>query len=164
MLSATVLKTVKKPKVCHIFTFSLKSKNFPTSNQLDFRIDYRPLSGRFFNPIIDIKDIDFCSFFTNPIFLTPMLKIGKCYELFPELCHKCPYQAGEKVHANITVWPQTCPLGNNVVSGQRPTLKQGFWFPDGDYRATIVMHSEHDRRGMVINYYFKVKVGDSSGF
>jgi hypothetical protein len=124
-------------------------------------VSFHPPAGRVFNSIINIRNIDFCGFFTNPIFRSTLLNIGNCQDTTPQLCHKCPYVKSEKLEANITINPEYCPLSKNLT--QKPVLEKGLWFPDGDYRVVISFRSD-DADEWTMKYFFRTKVGDTSTY
>lgn len=95
----------------------------------------------------------------------PLFKdwIENCKKVCPTFCRNCPFMPG------VVAVNYTENLNNNascprISNRNKPNMFSGSWFPDGDYKTAIKMYSNSDPEGLKINYYFKMKTGDTKSF
>jgi len=83
-------------------------------------------------------------------------------EKFPALCRKCPVLPGPILfNYTETINEKSCPKNTQK---NIPTLVSGSWFPDGDYRTSIRLYSRDDSEVFHVNYYFRIKTGDTKAW
>ena len=85
----------------------------------------------------------------------------KCKDKYPDFCHECPLMPGN-IALNLTddIGKAACP---KVTNRNMPTIGAGKWFPDGDYKG-IFRISTAQELALTVNYYFKIKNGDTKPF
>jgi hypothetical protein len=134
----------------------------PFSLQLSVQLHYKADNGQNFHQIANTPALDVCFIFGNPV-LAKWPFLENCIENMPELCHKCPYPNGTFTFSFVTNKdnPRFCPQG--IVARRAIFDVNGGW-PDGDYKSVLKIFNDKDPEGLVITYYFKVKLGDKNIF
>jgi hypothetical protein len=126
--------------------------------QLSFQVSYKSPIASNFHRLYAFNDIDVCAAMTNPLANFAGI-IPFCKKTLPQVCHKCPYKAGEIFNLNLTYVVSDCPTLKNK---QKAIFDIGLFWPDGDYKAEMMLTDGPD--SVALSYNYREKNGDKRRF
>ncbi|KAL7038178.1 hypothetical protein ACKWTF_009488 [Chironomus riparius] len=110
---------------------------------MNITVSFKAPGSRNLNQLYALSKINVCETLKNPSLILRGI-IDCCKRYFSNVCHNCPYPVGLlALNYSEPLTEQSC---SNMTNKFMPNLLSSTWYPDGDYRAQTINHSNSNSK------------------